>query len=81
MTVEVDGPVVGQTGDGAIAGQIPDRTALNRDDRIVRYGGVALGYNGPSCQDICSRIYREFLRLFWALRYAASCFACVRNMP
>ena len=38
-------------------------------------------YNGPSCQDICSRIYREFLRLFWALRYAASCFACVRNMP
>ena len=69
--------------DGDFIMSVSDNIAMDSEGNLMvcMCDNMMMDYNGPSCQDICSRIYREFLRLFWALRYAASCFACVRNMP
>ena len=41
ITVEVDRSLVGQTCDRTVAGQIPSRSALDGDHRVIRYGGIA----------------------------------------
>lgn len=43
MTVEVDGAVVGQAGEGAVAGEGPCGTLFNGDDRVVLHRSAALG--------------------------------------
>ena len=43
IAVEVDGAVVGDARKRAVAGQVPDAAALDRDKRVVADGGAALG--------------------------------------
>ena len=43
IAVEVDGVVVGEARERAVAGQVPRAAVLNRDDRVVADGGAALG--------------------------------------
>ena len=43
IAVEVDGAVVGEARERAVAGQVPGAAALDRDNRVVADGGAALG--------------------------------------